>query len=33
MRPLLAIAVLAAVVYGGFIYGVINTLTDDPTDW
>lgn len=33
MRPVLAIAVFAAVLVGGFFYGVLSTLTDDPTDW
>ena len=34
MRPVLAIAVFAAVLMGGFIYAAVNTLTDDPNlDW
>ena len=34
MRPILALAVFAAVLLGGFFYAAVNTLTDDPNlDW
>lgn len=33
MRPLLAIAVLTAVVIGGFFIGVVRTVTDTGPDW
>lgn len=33
MRPVLAAALLTAVLVGGFFYGVINHLTDTGPDW
>ena len=34
MRPILAAALLAAVIIGGLAYGVINTLREDiGIDW
>ena len=33
MRPLLAVAVLGAVIIGSFFYGVVRTVTDTGPDW
>ena len=34
MKPVLAVALFAAVLVGGFFYAAVNTLTDDPNlDW
>lgn len=34
MKPVLVVAVFAAVLMGGFFYAAVNTLTDDPNlDW
>jgi hypothetical protein len=33
MRPLLGIAVLAAVLVGGFFYGTLRVITDTGPDW
>lgn len=33
MKPFLALAVLAAVLLGGFFIGLARTVTDTSVDW
>lgn len=33
LKPALAIAVLTAVIIGGFFIGVVRTVTDTGPDW
>lgn len=34
LRPILATALLAAVIIGGFVYGAVSTVCDDiGPDW